>query len=93
MSYTKFEYSNLKIDRRKVSVDIKNTGERFGEESVLLFIGKKQEGIHRPVRELKRFCKLALNSGETKTASFELDDRCFALWNKGWVIEQGYYTI
>jgi len=93
LSYTKFEYSNLKIDRRKVSVDITNNGERFGEEAVLLFIGKQQEGIHRPVRELKRFCKLALNSGETKTASFELDDRCFALWNKGWVIEQGYYTI
>ncbi|HPX25733.1 MAG TPA: beta-glucosidase [Treponemataceae bacterium] len=93
LSYTQFEYTNLKADARKVSVDITNIGDRVGEEAVLLYIGKKQEGIHRPVRELKRFCKLALNSGETKTASFELDDRCFAVWNKGWIIEEGCYTV
>lgn len=93
LSYTSFVYSNLKIDGRKVSVDVKNAGGCTGEEVVLLYVGKKQEGIHRPVRELKRFCKLLLEPGETKTAIFELDDRCFSVWNNGWVIEEGEYTI
>lgn len=93
LSYTNFEYSNLKTDGYTVSVEVKNTGDKAGEEVVLLFAGKNQEGIHRPVRELKRFTKLYLEPGETKTAAFELDDRCFAVWNKGWVIEEGNYTV
>lgn len=94
LSYTTFEYSNLKVDGRKISVKVTNTGSVSGEEAVLLFVGKEQEGIHRPIRELKQFCKLSLEPGETKTASFELDDRCFSIWsNGGWVIEEGDYTV
>ncbi len=93
LSYTSFEYSELKVSDRTVTVTVKNTGSRFGEHAVLLNVGRKQEGIHRPVRELKRFEKVALQSGESMTVSFVLDDRCFAVWDDGFRIEGGEYRI
>jgi len=93
LSYTTFEYSELKVEGKTVSVNVKNTGDVSGEEIVQLFVGKNQEGIHRAVKELKGFTKIALEPGEEKTATFELNDRSFAIWNKGWTIEDGEYEI
>jgi len=97
LSYTTFEYSNLKInnienrlkkiyvresDWIKVTVDVSNTGSRTGKDVVQLYVSAKDSKVIRPVRELRGFEKVELQPGETKTVSFELDSRAFAYWNK-----------
>jgi beta-glucosidase len=52
-----------------------------------------QDGIHRPIRELKGFQKVFLQPGESKTVTFQLEDRSFALWQDGWKIPTGIYHI
>lgn len=93
LSYTQFAYTDLQVHGRKVSVTVTNIGSRAGKESVLCYVCPPQDGIHRPVRELKRFCKIELQPGESKTVEFTLDDRCFAVWHEGWQIPGGRYTI
>lgn len=93
LSYTSFAYSDLSADRNTVSVTVENTGGCAGSEAVQLYIGMKQNGLHRPVRELKRFAKVHLEPGEKKTVSFDLDDRCFAVWSDGWKVQGGTYCI
>lgn len=97
LSYTTFEYRNLKIDNFensikkihvresdgiKVTVDVSNTGSRTGKDVVQLYVSAKDSKVIRPVRELRGFEKVELQPGETKTVSFELDSRAFAYWNK-----------
>lgn len=97
LSYTTFEYSNLKIgncensikkthvresDGVKVTVDVSNTGSCTGKDVVQLYVSAKDSKVIRPVRELRGFEKVELQPGETKTVSFELDSRAFAYWNK-----------
>ena len=93
MSYTEFTYSDLKVDGNRTSVTVKNTGCMAGAEVVQLYIEAPEEGIHRPLRELKRFQKIMLNPGESRTVCFELSDRCFAVWQDGWKIPEGRYKI
>lgn len=105
LSYTTFEYFNLKINKSEikdtdtveVSVDVKNTGSVTGKEIVQLYVGKKEQDIViRPVRELKGFDKIELNPGETKTVTFTLGKRAFAYWNTklhDWHVESGEYVI
>lgn len=93
LSYTEFTYSNLTVTNRHVSVLVKNTGSRSGAEVVQLYIDPPQNGIFRPVRELKDFRRIELAPGEEKTVEFDLSDRSFAIWNKGWVIPGGTYTV
>ncbi len=97
LSYTTFNYSNLKVsvggssvsgavdinaDKITVSVDVTNTGNMAGKEVVQLYISDKTKAAIRPVHELKGFEKIALNPGETGTVSFELDKRSFAWFNE-----------
>ena len=108
LSYTTFEYSNLKIensmkkihvresDKVKVTVDVSNTGSRAGKDVVQLYVSAKDSKAIRPVRELRGFEKVELQPGETKTVSFELDSRAFAYWNRDisdWYVETGAYEI
>jgi hypothetical protein len=61
---------------------------------VLIFVEPPEtEGINRPVRELRDFGKVFLAPGDEKTLTFNLTDRAFAIWNDGWVIPKGTYTI
>ena len=98
LSYTRFAYSDLQIasdgQKPEVSVTVTNTGKVFGEEVVQLYVSRvEQTGIHRPVRELKGFCKVALEAGEEKCVTFSLDKRSFAVWKDRWVVEAGTYEI
>lgn len=94
LSYTSFEYSDLKVDNNTVRVRITNTGDISGEEVVQLYIGRDgQHGIHRPLREMKAFLKVCLEPGESETVTFELTDDDFAVWSDGWKIEGGDYLI
>lgn len=93
LSYTSFAYTNLQIKDKTVSVTITNTGERASGEVVQLYVVAPQNGIHRPIRELKQFTKVYLQPHESKRVSLELSDRSFAIWQDGWKIPCGTYTI
>ena len=104
LSYTTFEYSNLRLSADKikdtdtltVKVAVKNTGKRAGKAVVQLYVGDEESTPIRPVRELKGFLKVALQPGESREVSFTLDKRSFAYWNKqihDWHVETGAFTI
>ena len=104
LSYTTFAYSNLRVsadsirdtDTLTVTVTVSNTGSRFGKAVAQLYVGDPESTPIRPVRELKGFQKVALESGESKDVSFTLDKRSFAYWNQqihDWHVETGDFTI
>ena len=93
LSYTEFEYSDLRICGHTVTARITNTGARAGAEAVQLYVGGPQSGIHRPKKELKGFEKVVLEPGESKEVSFTLNDRSFAVWCDGWKVQKGTYSI
>ena len=93
LSYTSFGYSDLTVAGNTATVTVTNTGDRPGGEVVQLYVVAPQDGIHRPLRELKGFQKVFLQPGEQTQVSFSLDDRSFALWQDGWKIPGGVYTI
>lgn len=93
LSYTAFAYSGLTAEGDRVSVSVKNTGTCAGAEVVQLYIGAPQDGLHRPLRELKDFQKVFLQPGESRTVTFSLTDRSFALWQDGWKVPGGTYTV
>ncbi|MBQ6654456.1 MAG: glycoside hydrolase family 3 protein [Erysipelotrichaceae bacterium] len=93
LSYTGFEYAGLKIDGKKVSLTLKNTGNRDGAETVQLYVHPLQQGVYRPLRELKAFRKEFLRAGESRIVEFELNDNDFAIWDDGWKVIGGDYLI
>jgi len=104
LSYTTFSYENLSIDKEKirgddvlkVSVDITNTGKINGKEVVQLYIQDVQSSLERPLKELKGFKKINLNSGQMKTIVFELTKDDLSFYNpieNSWVVEKGAFKI
>jgi beta-glucosidase len=103
LSYTSFEYSNLKIDNKNltvgnsinVSVDLKNTGNYTGKEVVQLYIKDRFARVTRPVRELKGFEMISLNPGEIKTVNFEISETLLQFYsaNEIWESESGFFDI
>lgn len=93
LSYTDFSYSGLQTDGSAVSVTVQNIGKRAGAEVVQLYVEAPQNGLHRPLRELRRFQKIFLQPGESTTVSFLLDERCFAVWQDGWKAPGGRYAL
>lgn len=93
LSYTTFAYSDLTVEGDSVSVTVKNTGSLAGAEVVQLYMEAPQDGLHRPLRELKGFQKVFLQPGETQTVTFPLTDRSFAVWQDGWNIPAGTYAV
>ena len=93
LSYTEFSYSDLTVNGDTVSVTVRNTGKCAGAEVVQLYMEAPQDGLHRPLRELKGFRKVFLQLGETKTVTFTLTDRSFAVWQDGWQVPAGKYTV
>lgn len=93
LSYTTFAYADLNIDGDTVTCTVTNTGAVAGKEIAQLYIAPPKGPLYRPARELKGFQKIALEPGESKTVTFQLDDRSFAVWNGSWVIPGGRYTV
>ena len=93
LSYTTFEYSNIQIKDNQVFCDITNTGNIKAKEVVQLYVEGCNTEIHRPKLELKGFTKIELEPNETKTVSFEFNDRMFAVYNDGWIIPNGEYIL
>ena len=93
LSYTAFSYSDLTADGDTVSVSVKNAGAFAGAEVVQLYMHAPQNGLHRPLRELKGFQKVFLQPGESRTVTFTLTNRSFAVWQDGWKVPGGAYTV
>ena len=103
LSYTTFQYSNLTLDKKQMSmddsilvtVDVTNTGKMDGEEVVQLYIRDLIGSITRPVLELKGFQKINLKSGETQKISFIIDKSLLQFYtaNKKWEAEPGDFDI
>ena len=91
LSYTTFAYSNLKVSLPKlkqdgtemVSVDVKNTGSRAGDEVVQLYVSHQGSAVARPIEELKGFERVNLKPGEMRTVTMKLPASALAYWDDG----------
>jgi beta-glucosidase len=103
LSYTSFEYSNLKVSKNEfskneqvtVSVDVKNTGSIAGKEVVQLYLGNKVNSVSTPVMALKRFSKVTIEPGDVKTVSFTIGAKDITIWNRQMkeVAEPGTFDV
>ena len=103
LSYTTFEYKNLQISKKEftpgenitVSVDVINTGNVAGKESLLLFTSDLVASLTPDVRRLRAFDKVALAPGQSKTVSFTInaDDLAFVNADGKWTLEEGEFMI
>lgn len=104
LSYTQFEYSDLKItpdvagenDEITVSFSVKNTGNMHGKETVQLYVRDMCSHVLRPFKELKGFAKVDLKPGEKKEVTFRLGRDAFAYYSiaeNNWHVEGGEYKI
>lgn len=103
LSYTSFSISDPKLSATTiatrgtvtVSVEVRNTGVRTGDETVQLYVHQKVGSVTRPVKLLKAFKRVTLNSGETRTISFVLNSHSFEMWNDTMqrVVEPGEFEI
>jgi beta-glucosidase len=80
MSYTTFEYSNLKVERRTVTAEVKNSGARAGDEVVQFYVRRPAGTISHPVRELKGFRRVHLEPGEKRPVSFTAAEAGVEAW-------------
>ncbi len=104
LSYTAFEYSNLRLSATDIRQDepltvtftVKNTGKVAGAEIAQLYVKDTESTLYRPEKELKGFKKVFLNPGEEKDVTLTLDSRAFAYYNvaiKDWHVESGDFAI
>ncbi len=108
LSYTVFNYSDLKADKDsislddlrsgksiKVAVDVSNIGDYNGKETVQLYINDKTASIMRPIRELKDYKKLEIKTGDTVTVEFELTYDKLGFYNERgeYLVEKGEFDI
>ena len=103
LSYTTYEYSNLKVDKASftaddiltVTVDVKNTGSRAGKEAVLLYSSDLIASIVPDNKRLRDFTKISLQPGETKTVTFRLPAKSLAFVGTDgrWILEEGDFIL
>ena len=103
LSYTTYEYSNLKVDKTqftaddvlKVTVDVKNTGEKAGKEAVLLYSSDLVASVVPDNKRLRDFTKIELQPGEVKTVTFELPAKSLAFVGAcgKWTLEEGDFVL
>ena len=103
LSYTTFEYSDLRLSKNKiknteaitVTLNVKNAGKVLGEEVVQLYLRDKVGSVVRPIIELKDFQKIQLNAGETKNIQFIIDKEKLSFYNAAlqWITEPGDFEV
>ena len=100
LSYTSFEYKDLKIEKKnekvKLSFKIKNTGKVTGKEIAQIYVKEEKPSIFKPEKELRNFIKIELKPQEEKEVKLELEKNDFEYYNpetKKWSIEEGKYKI
>ena len=96
LSYTTFEYSNLKVDNKKdivIQFDITNTGNVEGKEVCQIYVSKAMSSVYRPLQELKGYQKVSLEPGETKTVKIITSKNDLQVYQDGFKIEAGEYEL
>ncbi|MBQ2901467.1 MAG: glycoside hydrolase family 3 C-terminal domain-containing protein [Agathobacter sp.] len=96
LSYTTFEYKDIKANEHEVRFTIKNTGERAGAEVAQLYVSLESDTVFRPMRELKGFARVELAAGEEKEVVIPFDDKAFRFFDvrtNTWEVESGTYRI
>jgi len=103
ISYTTYEYSNLRVDKKTfmaddvltVSVDVKNTGSRAGKEAVLLYSSDLVASVVPDNKRLRDFTKIELQPGEVKTVTFSLPAKSLAFVGADgrWTLEEGDFML
>ena len=104
LSYTQFAYSGLtlsaasvgKDESENLSVNVKNTGNRDGEEVVQLYVSFPDSKIKRPVKQLKGFKRVMIPKGESRTVTFELKASDLAYWDNdkdSYIVEPGTVNL
>lgn len=103
LSYTSFNYSNLKISSPKINANqtidvsfvLTNTGKYTGEEVVQLYLRNRVASVVQPVKELKDFRKIRLTPGESSTIHFTIDQQKLSFYNNKleWTTEPGIFDI
>lgn len=103
LSYTKFTLRPKEIPQSfprkgplKLVVELTNTGKKSGAEVVQLYVGESNPSVLRPKKELKDFCKIKLEPGESKIVRFELDRSSLAYWDMNthnWKVNPGEYVV
>ena len=103
LSYTTFAYDNLRLNRAAIStgepltvtVDVRNTGQRAGDEVAQLYLSYPDTSPRNPIHQLRGFQRVSLAPGETKTVSFTLAPKDLALVNDAGqpVVEAGEYRV
>jgi beta-glucosidase len=106
LSYTSFEYSDLAVDssspadgqspRVSVSLKVRNTGERAGQEIVQLYVAEQRPPLPRPLKELRAFAKVSLDPDQDTEVRFSLGERDFALFDprlSAWTVASPRFEI
>src|SRR5436190_10334126 len=94
LSYTKFDYGDLRVSATSASAVVRNTGDRAGEEIVQMYIGDPVASVSRPVKELKAFRRVALKPGESARVEFPIRRHDLEFWLGGrWVVEPGMFKV
>jgi beta-glucosidase len=103
LSYTHFDIGDPRLSAPSikkdgsvtVTVDVRNTGTRAGDEVVQLYVHDEVSSVTRPVKELKGFQRVSLKAGEARTVSFEIGPRALQFWNADMqrVVEPGSFSI
>lgn len=100
LSYTEFEYSNLKVNKKDNEIEIlfkiKNIGNMKGKEIAQIYISQENSCIFKPKKELKEFEKVELDVEEEKEIKIVLSKKAFEYYNPetfSWSVEQGKYKI
>ena len=100
LSYTDFSYSELTVtpagDGFDVRLEVRNSGNRDGSETVQIYVHEENPCVPRPVRELKGFCKVSIPKGQARTVTVHLPREAFAYYDSdshGWVVNPGAFTI
>ena len=104
LSYTTFKYSGLKLSAKKisadgqvnVSVEVKNNGQRAGDEVVQLYVHQVKSSVKRPAKELRGFQRISLKPGEKKTVNLTLPAEKLAFWDEkthAFIVEPGQFAL
>jgi beta-glucosidase len=104
LSYTSFAYSHLRVsaptlkagETSTVSVEVKNTGARAGDEVVQMYVSHEGSSVARPAEELEGFARVSLKAGETKTVTLPLSAKALVYWDettKAFVVEKDRVVV
>ena len=100
LGYTDFSYSELTVtpagDGFEVRLEVRNSGNRDGSETVQIYVHEEYPCVPRPVRELKGFCKVSIPKGQARTVTVHLPREAFAYYDSdshGWVVNPSAFTI